>query len=180
MRIISGEKRGLKLITLESNDTRPTLDRVKESLFNILQSKQIVYEDILDLFAGSGALGLETLSRGAQNVILCDKSKQACDVIRQNIERAGYIDKCKILNKDYIECVTEVSKQKFDVIFLDPPYNMGLGIKAIEEISKYNMLKQDGIIVLETSDLEDIPDKIGIFENIDIRKYGKVKVYLFK
>ena len=182
MRVISGERRGLKLFSLEGEDTRPTLDRVKESLFNILDSKYVNYEYVLDLFSGSGALGIETLSRGASKVVFCDKSKLAIDIIRKNIEKAKYIDKSDILNEDYITSLEKLynKQKKFDIIFLDPPYNKGMGINAIEFISKYNLLKDDGIIVLETNEEEYIPEKIGIYEIIDERKYGKVRVYLYK
>ncbi len=181
MRIISGEKRGLKLYSLEGEQTRPTLDRVKESLFNILDSKGINYEYVLDLFSGSGALGIETLSRGAQKVVFCDKSKLAIDVIKKNLDKAKYLDKSDILNEDYITSLQKLNQidKKFDIVFLDPPYNMGMGINAIELISQYTMLKDDGIIVLETNDEEYIPNKIGIYEIVDIRKYGKVRIYLF-
>lgn len=182
MRIISGERRGLKLYSLEGDQTRPTLDRVKESLFNILDSKQINYENVLDLFSGSGALGIETLSRGANKVVFCDKSKLSIEVIKKNLDKAKYLDKSDILNEDYIISLEKLNnkQKKFDIIFLDPPYNMGMGIKAIELISQYNMLKDNGIIVLETNDEEYIQKKIGIYEIVDIRKYGKVRVYLFK
>lgn len=182
MRVISGEKRGLKLYSLEGETTRPTLDRVKESLFNILDSKGVNYEYVLDLFSGSGALGIETLSRGATKVIFCDKSKLAIDIIKKNIDKAKYYDKSDILNEDYIVSLEKLynKQKKFDLIFLDPPYNKGMGIKAIELISNYMLLNDNGIIILETNEEECIPKKIGIYEIIDERKYGKVRVYLYK
>lgn len=181
MRIISGEKRGLKLNTLEGENTRPTLDRVKESVFNILSSKNGIYGNILDLFAGSGSLALEALSRGGEFAVLCDNSIKACKIIESNIEKCNYSDKAKIYNLDYIRVLEKVAKDKlkFDLIFLDPPYDMGLGIKAIEKISELDILNNKGYIVLETNKEEKILHNIGRFELCDERIYGIVKVSIF-
>ena len=176
MRIISGIARGTKLFTLEGKTTRPTLDRVKESLFNILQNK-IIDAYILDLFAGSGALGLESLSRGAKKAVLCDQSREAIKVIKQNVEKTKMQDKVEIINRDYKKCI-EMQQEKFDVIFIDPPYELDIAVKAVDEILKKNLLQDDGLIVLETDredrELEELKDlRINIF---DIRRYGRVKI----
>ncbi len=181
MRIIAGTSRGTKLNTLSGDNTRPTLDRVKESLFNIIYSKSDYYETVLDLFAGSGSLGLETLSRGSKFAYFCDNSSNAINIINQNIQRCKYQNQSKVLNVDYIQCL-QVLKQNniiLDIIFLDPPYDKGLGIKAIEQIDRLELLNINGIIVLETSLVEKIPNVLGSFEIIDERKYGKVKLYMF-
>lgn len=176
MRIISGIARGTKLFTLEGKTTRPTLDRVKESLFNILQNK-IIDAYILDLFAGSGALGLESLSRGAKKAVLCDQSREAIKVIKQNVEKTKMQDKVEIINRDYKKCI-EMQQEKFDLIFIDPPYELDIAVKAVDEILKKNLLQDDGLIVLETDredrELEELKDlRINIF---DIRRYGRVKI----
>ena len=121
MRIISGKARGTKLYTLEGLETRPTLDRVKESLFNIIQER-IEDSIVLDLFSGSGAIGLEFISRGAEYAYLCDNSKYAIEIINKNIQKTHFEDKTKVLNKDFKNALQELKNKKFDIIYLDPPY----------------------------------------------------------
>lgn len=176
MRIISGSARGLKLATLEGTETRPTLDRVKEPLFSIIQA-QIKDARVLDLFAGSGALGLESLSRGAQSAVFTDISKRAVEVINQNIKKMKFEEKSVVLNQSYEKTLKELSSEKkeFDLIFLDPPYASGLLENAIQEIISYNLLSKEGIIIVET----DMESELQKVQNIglhikDIRKYGRV------
>ena len=183
MRVISGEYRGKKLYTLEGMNTRPTLDRVKEALFNIIQFK-VPDANVLDLFAGSGSLGIETLSRGANYVVFCDHYYEAIKIIKKNIESTKYIEKSTILNKDYIVALKHISNlnKKFDIVFLDPPYKSEFGIKAIEELIKLDLIAEDGIIVLETDDEDKKKEieenkKIKIF---DERKYGSVKLIFIR
>ena len=179
MRVISGSARGTKLNTIESNLTRPTLDRVKESLFNILQNN-IEDSNILDLFAGSGAIAIEFLSRGAKYAYLCDKSKDACMIIKQNLEKTRMLDKSTIINNDYKKCLYELKKtnEKFDIIFLDPPYEANLAIDAVKLIKEFELLKEQGSIIIETDqvsrELENL-NKLGIEEK-DCRKYGRVSL----
>ena len=177
MRIISGKARGTKIATLEGDNTRPTLDRVKESLFNIIQNN-IYNSNVLDLFSGSGALALESLSRGARRAYLCDSSKEAIKVIKNNIEKTHFEDSVEILNLDYMKCLEKLKNLKFDLIFLDPPYESEFDILALKYIIENKMLNNDGIIILETDrekeKLENL-NKIGI--NIyDLRKYGRVSL----
>lgn len=176
MRIISGSARGLKLVTLEGTETRPTLDRVKEPLFSIIQA-QIKDARVLDLFAGSGALGLEALSRGAQNAVFTDISKRAVEVINQNIKKMKFEEKSVVLNQSYEKTLKDLASEskEFDLIFLDPPYASGLLENAIQEIISYNLLSKEGIIVVET----DMESELQKVQNIglhikDIRKYGRV------
>ena len=123
MRVISGKAKGTKLGTIEEQSTRPTLDRVKESLFNIINTK-IEDSIVLDLFAGSGALGIECISRGAKQVYFCDKSKQAINQIKQNLIKTRFEQQAVIFQNDYINCLKECAQKQivFDLIFLDPPY----------------------------------------------------------
>ena len=183
MRVISGERRGKKLYTLEGTNTRPTLDRVKEALFNIIQNK-ILDANVLDLFAGSGSLGIETLSRGARQAVFCDNSFEAIKIINKNIEATRYTEKSTIINKDYILALKQISKldEKFDIVFLDPPYKSDFGIKAIDELIKLDLIAEDGIIILETDDenrKKEIEEnkQIKIF---DERKYGSVKLIFIR
>lgn len=139
MRIISGIVRGTKLETLEGNDTRPTLDRVKEPLFSIIQG-YIMGAEVLDLFSGSGALALESLSRGAKSAVLCDRSRKAAEVIKRNIQKTHFDKSVELLIKDYKKALDELKNKKFDIIFLDPPYKTDFGIEAIKIIIENDML----------------------------------------
>lgn len=176
MRIISGQARGTVLYTLNGDSTRPTLDRVKESLFNIIQSK-IREAVVLDLFAGSGALGIESLSRGAKKVVLCDKSKQAINIIKKNLEKTKLTTNAIIINDDYKNAIKE-TKDKFDIIFIDPPYMENIAVKAVENIIENNLLTDEGLIILETDDEQrEIQQLQKINVNVqDLRRYGRVKL----
>ncbi len=177
MRVISGNSRGSKLFSLEGENTRPTLDRVKESLFNIIQNN-IVDSNVLDLFAGSGALGIECLSRGASKVIFSDNSSDAINIINKNLEKTKLKSKSIVINKDYLKVLEELSNEKFDLIFLDPPYKTDYAIESLKIITSKKMLEENGIIVLETDRQEEILKNIeNININIaDIRKYGRVSL----
>lgn len=176
MRVISGCARGTKLSSIESKDTRPTLDRVKESLFNIIQNR-IEDSVILDLFAGSGAIGIEFISRGAKKAYFCENSHLASEMIRKNLIRTHFIDKAEIIEKDYKKCLLELGNRniKFDTIFLDPPYKKDLSATAVDLIISLNLLKEDGLIIVETDeekrDLEKL-EKMQVKVN-DLRKYGR-------
>ena len=177
MRIISGIARGTNLITLKGLSTRPTLDRIKESLFSIIQLK-IPNAKVLDLFSGSGALGLESISRGANKAVLCDCNYDAIKIIKSNIKKCHFEEQVEVINKDYIKCL-EMQKNKFDIIFIDPPYMKNIAVNAVKIIIDKNLLADDGIIILETDDeiieLEQLKniEKINIQ---DLREYGRVKL----
>ena len=183
MRVISGSARGKKLNSLEGLETRPTLDRVKEAVFNILQFN-IKGASALDLFSGSGALGIEALSRGAKEAVLCDNSNKAVRIIKQNLEETRLIDKAEIINKDYVEALKNLNKEskKFDIIFLDPPYKSNYAVESIKYIIQYELLAKDGIIVVETDDENKI-EEIENYKEIEIydtRKYGIVYVIFIR
>ena len=177
MRIISGTARGTKLYTLEGLETRPTLDRVKESLFNIIQN-EIKGSIVLDLFSGSGAIGLELLSRGAKKAILCDKSKEAIQIINKNVEKTHFQDKAEIYNVDFKTAIKKLENQKFDIIYIDPPYVTDYVKIAVEEIVRNKLVNYDSKIIIETDDEERILKQI---ENINVkvvdkRKYGRATI----
>lgn len=178
MRVISGSARGTKLNSIDSLDTRPTLDRVKESLFNIIQSQIDEECIVLDLFAGSGAIGIEFLSRGAQKAFFCEKSHIASDMIRKNLIKTNFINKSEILEKDFKKCLLELSnrKLKFNSIFIDPPYKENIAIKAVELIISLDLLQKDGLIIVETDEEERELEELKNMqvEVKDLRKYGRV------
>lgn len=178
MRIIGGKHRGTKLYTLEGFDTRPTLDRVKEPLFSIINF-DLPETTVLDLFSGSGALGLESISRGASKAVLCDYSRKAIHIIEQNVDKLNSNSEIKILNQDYLKALQTLKEQneKFDIIFLDPPYKTDFYEKSIEKIIQYDLLKKDGIIILETDRKDEVISNINQLNLLDVydeRKYGRV------
>lgn len=151
MRIITGSARGIALQTLEGElVTRPTTDRVKEALFSMIQF-DIEGRRVLDLFAGSGQLGLEALSRGAEKAVFIDSSKEACDIVMKNALKTGLKPKCSISTMDFKSYLASAKgREKFDIVFLDPPYSsecMALSLSLIEE---YSLLAPGGYVVCET------------------------------
>lgn len=183
MRVISGSARGTVLHSIEDISTRPTLDRVKESLFNIIQN-YIEDTTVLDLFAGSGAIGIEFLSRRAKQVYFCDKSSKAVAMIEKNLKKTKLKEKAIVYNKDYIDCINTVKNIKFDIIFLDPPYKEEFALDAIEKISNLQLLKDDGIIIIETDEPERDINRINNmninYKIYDLRKYGRVSLIFLK
>ena len=181
MRIVAGKARGTKLYTLEGQNTRPTLDRVKESLFNIIQN-EIQDSIFLDLFSGSGAIGLEAVSRGAKKAILCDKSKEACMVIKKNIEKTHALENIELYQADFKEVLTNRIHEKLDIIFLDPPYETNFAGEAVKIVLEKDLLKENAMMIIETDDGDRV---LKSLENInceikDIRKYGRVYLIFLK
>lgn len=172
MRIIGGRARGTKLYTLEGTATRPTLDRVKESIFNIIQN-EIQGSIFLDLFSGSGAIGLEALSRGAKKSILCDKSKEAIQIINKNIEKTHFEKDAEVYNLDFKSCLKNI-KDTIDIIYIDPPYQTDYIKQSLEIIQNIQFISKETLIILETDDEEKVLQQINDlkFEIIDKRKYG--------
>lgn len=174
MRIISGKYKGKVLKTFELNNVRPTLDRVKEAIFDSLFMK-VRQGTILDLFGGTGSMGLEALSRGARSVYICDSSFNSISLIKKNSAR--FDPKPEILEMDYIKALDLFSRTgtQFDIIFLDPPYDSKYGEKSLELIEKYELLKLDGVIVYE-HDISDNFCYTGIYFEEDEKDYGRVKI----
>ena len=172
VRVISGSARGLKLNTPGDDRVRPTTDRVKESMFNIVQDW--VYDSqVLDLFAGSGALGIEALSRGASQAVFCDNSLDSIKIIKSNIEKARLADRSQIVSGDFKRCLRdmEAKNQSFDMIFVDPHYYEGLFEEVLDTIRSCKILKKDGIVIVE----HDAKKPIGQVEGLEVykeKKYG--------
>ena len=181
MRIIAGKARGTKLYTLEGMNTRPTLDRVKESLFNIIQS-EIPGSIFLDLFAGSGAIGLEAVSRGAKKAILCDKEKSAIQIIKKNIEKTHFQNETEIYNEAFEKLLTTKIHENIDIFYIDPPYKTNYVYDAIKIMLEENIVNEDTMIIIETDEKERIISQI---EKLDIeitdqRKYGRANLIFVK
>ena len=180
MRIITGSARGTKLETLEGENTRPTSERAKMAIFNTLQF-DIEGRRVLDLFGGSGQMALEALSRGAREAVLVDKSKHAVGIINKNIAKTKFLAETKVFCADYSEYIRRFGGEKFDIIFLDPPYAAKLYAPALEGLLRAGMLKSTTVIVCE-SDKPDLvasdPALSEVFEVIKQNRYGIAYVTL--
>lgn len=173
MRVIAGTARHLPLKTPEGMDTRPTTDRIKETLFNIL-NQQVFGCRFLDLFSGSGAIGIEALSRGAEKVWFVEQNKKAADCIRQNLEFTKLSDKAVLLQMDVIRALTGLSsEQSFDLIFMDPPYNRELEKEVLTVLANSNLVDEHTLIVVEGS----LETSFDYLEDLGYRlkKYKKYK-----
>ncbi len=150
MRIISGSKRGLVLFTLDGLSTRPTLDRVKETMFNVINF-ELVDENCLDVFAGSGSLGLEALSRGASQVYFIEKKDSAIEIVNKNIQKAKFMDKSTVIKEDFKVALKKIKEDnvKFSIVFLDPPYNDDYYEEVLDLLIKYDLLNEDAIVICE-------------------------------
>lgn len=180
MRVIAGKAKGTKLNSIDDLSTRPTLDRVKEPLFSIIQN-YLEEAYVLDLFAGSGALGIESLSRGSKRATFCDKSYKVIKILKENLQKTKLTEQSIVINQDYKKCLEQLNC-KFDVIFIDPPYKFDIGVDAVKRILKLNLLTEEGIIILETDEEErDIKELENLkIEIYDKRKYGRVKLLFLR
>ncbi|MCC8169074.1 MAG: 16S rRNA (guanine(966)-N(2))-methyltransferase RsmD [Oscillospiraceae bacterium] len=176
MRIISGIRYGHKLIEFKGDDIRPTTDRVKESVFNIIQS-HVIDADVLDMFSGSGALSFEAISRGANRAVCIDKDKRSVEVIRKNAQDLDFTDKCEIINASCFDYMARTD-EKFDIIFLDPPYNKGFIEPVLEGIVENELLRDGGIVVLE-SDNTDYHREIRGLELLKQHRYGRTYITVY-
>ena len=182
MRIISGKARGTKLNTLKGENTRPTLDSVKESLFNIIQNdlRDAIF---LDLFSGSGSIGLEAISRNAKKVVMCDNSKEAIEIIKTNLEKLKFEKDVKIYNMSAEKLLEEKLNEQFDVIYIDPPYIMeDIISNSLKTIIDKKLIHNNSKIIIETDREKEILEKIETIniEVYDKRKYGRVSLIFLK
>ena len=177
MRIISGMSKGRKLITPKSLSLRPTSDRVKESIFNIL-SEEIEGGVVLDLFAGTGNLGIEALSRGAKNVIFVEKGRHALGLIQRNLAQLGLEERSEVLPIDAIRAIAILKQRRktFDVIFMDPPYEKGWVEKTLVKLRSHQIYDKDSILVVEHHRRELLPPIIHGWNLIRRREMGETVV----
>ena len=182
MRIITGKARGIRLDTLDGDETRPTAERVKEAVFSMLQF-DIEGRRVLDLFSGSGQMALEALSRGADSAVLVDKSKNALKIIEKNAEKTKLSDKCEIRNSDALDYIKRCREDRFDIVFLDPPYASGLYQPVLKALHEYGLLKPSSIIVCE-SDFDELlngdPTLEMVYNIKRSSKYGRSVITLLE
>ncbi len=174
MRVITGTARGRRLKTPEGMDIRPTTDNVKESVFNILQF-DIEGRRVLDLFAGTGQLGIECLSRGAKEVVFIDQSRDAVKIIKENLKTCGF--SAPVLQQDASSYLGACGS--FDLIFVDPPYDSGLYETVLEKINSIDILSDGGIILCESRRETEMPEMQAPYYKRKEYRYGKVKLSLY-
>lgn len=177
MRVVGGSKRGTQLIGFERDEVRPTLDRVKESMFNIIQFEAC--KTAVDLFAGTGQLGIEAISRGAEHVVFCDNAPQSLEIVRKNLRKTGFESAARVLLCDYKRFLKYEADREYDVIFVDPPYYTGLSDRALKQIGQHPVLARQGIVVVECARDEEKAEEEG---NLVLRRrydYGTVSVLIY-
>lgn len=177
MRVITGLARGRKLKEPTGLETRPTTDRVKESIFNIIQFR-IPERRVLDLFAGTGQMGIEALSRGAAEAVFVDRRAEAARLIRENLAICGFEKPARVVQGDALQFL-EREKRPFDLIFLDPPYHEKLLEKAMERIARFDILSRHGIIVCESSVNNPLPLELPYGAGREYR-YGSIKITIYQ
>jgi 16S rRNA (guanine966-N2)-methyltransferase len=177
MRVITGTARGRRLGELEGSDTRPTTDRVKEGMFNVLQF-DVPGARVLDLFGGTGQLGIECLSRGAERAVFVDMRRDAVKLIRENLEATGLSDRAQVLTADYAEYLSRAA-ERFDIVLLDPPYATKLLEHSLELICRFDILNENGIIVCESPVDKVLPELSGPYSKHREYRYGKIKLTVY-
>lgn len=179
MRVIAGTAKSLQLKAPKGMDTRPTTDRIKETLFNMIW--QELYDvSFLDLFSGSGGIGIEALSRGASRAVFVEKSKEACDIIRQNLETTHFMDKSMLMCSSAVSAIERLAgKEKFSVVFMDPPYNTGLE-KEILRLPSFNEVLEEKALIIIEADIKTnfLPEEYRGFNLLKEKKY-KINKHVF-
>ena len=178
MRVITGKARGVTLKTPDGMQTRPTSDRVKEALFSIINF-DLPGAAVLDLFGGTGQLGIEALSRGANSAVFVDQREDACKIIRENLRRTKLESQGRVVRSDYLDYLRR-SREKFDIILLDPPYAEVFLENALKCITEIDILKSDGIIVAERPVEKELPFEFEGFTRSKDYKYGKTLLTIYR
>lgn len=180
MRVVAGIYRGRKLERIEGMDIRPTSDMVKESLFNILGG-EVINSNFLDLFGGTGSIGIEAVSRGAEHVVFIDSSIKSIKVLRKNLENLGIKNNVEVYNADYLTAINKLyqNSRRFDIIFLDPPYGTGIAQKALERINEKPILSGDGVIIVEHDARDAMPVSLGSIKMYREKRYGNTKLSFY-
>lgn len=174
MRVITGTARGRRLKELTGMETRPTTDRVKEGIFNIIQF-DIEGRRILDLFAGTGQLGIEALSRGASTAVFVEQRRDAATLVRDNLKITDFTDRGRVVNGDAAGFLSS-AREKFDIIFVDPPYAANLWESTLSAISKFDILSNHGIIVCESPVEKEMPEMAPPYFLHRTYRYGNIKI----
>ncbi len=178
MRVITGKARGVQLKTPDGMQTRPTADRVKEALFSIIQF-EISGARVLDLFGGTGQLGIEALSRGAKSAVFVDAGEPACRLIKENLRRTKFEKEGRVVRSDYLAYLSRCNEQ-FDIIFLDPPYAEVFLENALKRITEIDILQSGGIIIAECPLEKELPWEFEGYTRSRDYKYGKTLLTVYR
>lgn len=178
MRVITGKARGVQLKTPEGMLTRPTTDRVKEALFSIINF-EIPGAKVLDLFGGTGQLGIEALSRGAKSAVFVDAREEACKLIRENLKRTKLEQDAAVVRSDYLDYL-ERCREQFNIIFLDPPYAEVFLENSLNRITEIDILQSNGIIVTERPLGKELPWELAGYTRSRDYKYGKTLLTIYR
>lgn len=176
MRVITGKARGRKLETLKGDSVRPTADRVKEAVFSIIQF-EVAGKRFLDLFSGSGQMGIEALSRGAKEAYFIDKNREAIEIIKKNIKKAEVTDRAIVKENDSFKFLLE-TQTKFDIVYIDPPFMIEKMNQIIEMVT--HVTNNDGFIICETPKDKELVSNIEGFSILRQYKYGKIMISIFR
>ena len=183
LKITTGTAKGRRIITLEGDATRPTSERIKQAIFSSIQF-DIEGRRVLDLFAGSGQLGLEALSRGAVSASFVDSSREAIDIVKKNATSTGFFSASRYIVSDWRNYIRKASgKDSYDLVFIDPPYAMECCVDALERLSASGLLADGAIVVLESGEEQIRPEQLASFEVMKSTSYGKkttVNILLYR
>ena len=181
MKILTGQLRGQSIFFKPNPKIRPTSDKVRKALFDGLQG-QWEGKRVLDLFSGTGALGFEALSNGAERVTFVESNQAQADRLKDNLKNLGISGAGSVLPQDVFRAIQNLSakQEAYDIIFIDPPYEEGLGVKALEALSAANLVRQGALVILECYKKENFPEKSGMLTLIKVKVYGDTKVGVFE
>jgi len=177
MRITGGNKKGYILISPKSNKIRPSSDHIREVIFNIV-GHDLSKKKVLDLFSGTGILGIEALSRGAECVYFVDKSIASLNLINKNLDIVGYKNKASLIKKDIAKSPL-ILEERFDIVFIDPPYDTGLLLRTLKILPVESILKDKAVIIARSSKREFMPSYINYMKLVDIRAYGDTRLWIY-
>jgi len=181
MRVIGGIKGSRKLRSSRSKFLRPTMDRVRESIFNIL-GKEVINARFLDLFAGTGSVGIEALSRGAREVFFVERDYKIAEVLKKNLHDLGFEGENRILKMDFAKAIKSLSgeERKFDIIYIDPPYGSGFSLQSMELLAEFDILKDNGIVLVEHFHKDRLQENFRSLKLFRVRKFGDTCISIFK
>jgi 16S rRNA (guanine966-N2)-methyltransferase len=184
LRIIGGSARGRRLLSPKNFKIRPTADRVKESLFNILAVLLEEFDQCraLDLFAGTGNLGIEALSRGAAHALFIDKHKESVILVTKNLRLLGFTDRSRVIEKEADAALRFLEKTEppFHLVFIDPPYRQGLAEKALNYLAASTLINENSLVIVEVSSAENLPTAFDSLKEFDRRIYGDTAIAFFR